>query len=167
MKKRSHTLAVILNFFFVLAFFGSSSTNKIGSRPQSPQNFFFPFLFFRPHKILLRTLSLSLSLFFIIASQKEARTQPRARKRRGRRKKRASRVYYSLYFFIVQAFFLFFMCRDIVCFFYRKNKTTKARAKEEGEVNFFLGGFGRSFRGKEHTRKKEKTKRKNIEKKRS
>jgi hypothetical protein len=82
MKKRSHTLAVILNFFFVLAFFGSSSTNKIhGSRPQSPQNFFFPFLFFRPHKIILRTLSLSLSLCFLLSRHKKKHAPSRGRER--------------------------------------------------------------------------------------
>jgi hypothetical protein len=90
MKKRSHTLAVILNFFFVLAFFGSSSTNKIhGSRPQSPQKFFFPFLFFRPHKIILRTLSLSLSVFYYRVTKRS--THPAAGEKE-KRKKEETRV---------------------------------------------------------------------------
>jgi hypothetical protein len=91
MKKRSHTLAVILNFFFVLAFFGSSSTNKIGSRPQSPQNFFFPFLFFRPHKIILRTLSLSLSLSVFYYRVTKRSTHPAAGEKE-KRKKEETRV---------------------------------------------------------------------------
>jgi len=59
------------------------------------------------------------------------------------------------------------MCRDIVCFFYRKNKTTKARAKEEGEVNFFFGS-GEVFPRKGTTRTQEgKNKKKKYRKKRS
>jgi hypothetical protein len=57
------------------------------------------------------------------------------------------------------------MCRDIVCFFYRKNKTTKARAKEEGEVNFFFGS-GEVFPRKGTTRTQEgKNKKKKYRKK--
>jgi len=57
---------------------------------------------------------------------------------------------------------LFFICRDIVCFFYRKNKTTKARAKEEGEVNFFLGPEERNTRTQEGKNKKKKYRKKTF-----
>ena len=169
MKKRTHALT--LSYFEISSYpccGGFFCSNKIGSSTESPQKqTIYFFSLFRPltPKYSSLSLSLSLSLFFIIASQKEARTQPRARKRRGRMKKRASRIYYSLCFFIARVLLVLHMPRYRMYFFYRKNKTTKAseRRKERrgGEAKNF-----KSFPRREPTQaRRGKNKKKKYRKK--
>ena len=152
------------------AFFVRTKSGRPLKSTKTQTIFFFPFFVLSPQNTPLSlSLSLSLSLFFIIASQKEARTQPRARKRRGRMKKRASRIYYSLCFFIARVLLVLHMPRYRMYFFYRKNKTTKAseRRKERrgGEAKNF-----KSFPRREPTQarrgknKKKKYRKKNVHK---
>jgi len=131
---------------------------------------FFSFLL-RPHKILPLSLSLSLSLFFIIASQKEARAPSRGREREEEQGRNARREFTARSAFSSRAFFLFFICRDIVCIFFMvKTKTkTKAIARERRErkkasevpEEFFFWVGGERNNSQEEGKNK---KRKNIEK---
>jgi len=125
MKKRTHTHTLILKFLLHVF-----TTSPLLWRlflvlgPKSVHShFFFPFLFFlRPHKILL-SLSLSLSLFFIIASQKEARTQPRARKRREFTTRSA--------FFIARVLLVLYMPRYRMYFFLSQKQDKRTKAKRQ------------------------------------
>ena len=146
------------------AFFGPCRRTKSGSSTNARKNTFFSFLL-RPYKILPLSLSLSLSLFFIIASQKEARAPSRGREREEEQGRNARREFTARSAFSSRAFFLFFICRDIVCyFFYRKNKTkTKAIEREEKErrrvrcpKNFFF--WVGEERNNSHEGKKQKEK---------
>jgi len=170
MKKRTHTHThtLIWNFFFTLVLW-ELLQNRVHEKSH-----FFSFLL-RPHKILPLSLSLSLSLFFIIASQKEARAPSRGREREEEQGRNARREFTARSAFSSRAFFLFFICRDIVCiFFYRKNKTKeqkpsdrRERKKGGGEVleEFFFGsGWGgwRTTRKKEKKQKKKKYRKKTF-----
>ena len=165
MKKRTHTHTYfeissrVHDFTLVVeAFFGPWTKNRSTIEKYITLNtFFFSFPFFSSSS--QNTVCVCVCVCFIIASQKEARTQPRARKRREFTTRSA---------FSSRAFFLFFICRDIVCIFiYRKNKTKeqkpsdrRERKKGGGEVleEFFF--FGSGWGVKNNPRKKEKKQKK-------
>jgi len=145
MKKRTHTHTYfeisssrVHDFTLVVeAFFGPWT--KIG-----PLTFFFSFPFFSSSS-QNTPLSLSLSLCFLLSRHKKKHAPSRGRES-------VESLLLALPF-SSRAFFLFFICRDIVCiFFYRKNKTKeqkpsdrRERKKGGGEVleEFFFGsGWG-------------------------
>jgi len=123
MKKRTHTHTYfeisssrVHDFTLVVeAFFGPWT--KIG-----PLTFFFSFPFFSSSS-QNTPLSLSLSLFFIIASQKEARTQPRARKRREFTTRSA--------FFIARVLLVLYMPRYRMYFFLSQKQDKRTKAKRQ------------------------------------